>query len=64
MFEGHHKIGKHPVYFSTPGIIAFMARDGECFTFSIVMADHPFAVITENQVAFMTHGTKVFAAVR
>ena len=48
VLEGHHEVGKHPVYLPAPGIITFMARNEKYFRSSVVMADHPFAVIPED----------------
>ena len=47
-----------------PGIITLMARGGESFRSSVVMADHPFAIIPEDEASFTAYGTKVSAAVR
>ena len=46
------------------GIITLMARDGEFFRSSVVMADHPLAIIPEYKASFTAYGTKVSAAVR
>ena len=48
VLEGHHEVGKHPVYLPAPGIITFVARNEKYFRSSVVMADHPFAVIPED----------------
>ena len=64
MLEGYHKIRKHTVQLSAPGVAAFMSRNKIRFTFTVVMADYPFTVIPEDESTFLAHGTKVFTAVR
>ena len=64
MLEGYHKVRKHTVQFSAPGIAAFMPRNMECFTFTVIMTDYPLTVIPEDESTFFAHWTKVFTAVR
>ena len=64
MLEGHHEVWKHTVHFSASGIVAFMTRNKVRLTFTVIMTDYPLTVISEDEGAFFTNGTKVFTAGR
>ena len=64
MLEGYHEIRKHSMHFPTSGVVAFMPGNNVLLTLTVILTDFPFTVISEDERAFLAHGTKVFTAVR
>ena len=52
------------MHFPTSGVVAFMPGNDVLLTLTVILTDFPFTVISEDERAFLAHGTKVFTAVR